>query len=296
MKILFDNVNINSSSGPNSFGKRLMNELSKLGHSVGTNLVEPDVQLSFIIANQKRAKLALRLDGIYFNTRQDWKSLNAPIMQSKNISELVIYQSSFNKLLTEKYFGKHENSVVINNGTCLKTIESIPTLSNNNLNKYSEIWSCASSWRPHKRLKDNIHYFLEKAPSNACMIVAGENPDYVIQYPRVHYVGQLSWEQCVSLYKRSKVFVHLAFLDHCPNVVVDARASGCKLVVASSGGTKEIAGLEATVVDDIEWDMNPLDLYSPPKLDFTKSHHNMIDSNINISVIAKQYAESLKKV
>jgi len=293
MKILFDNVNINSSSGPNSFGKRLMNELSKLGHNVGTNLIEPDVQLSFIIANQKRSKLALRLDGIYFNTRQDWKSLNSPIMQSKNISELVIYQSNFNKLLTEKYFGKHENSVVINNGTCLKTIESIPALSNNNLNKYSEIWSCASSWRPHKRLKDNIHYFLEKAPSDACMIVAGENPDYVIQYPRVHYVGQLSWEQCVSLYKRSKVFVHLAFLDHCPNVVVDARASGCKLVVASSGGTKEIAGIEATIVDDIEWDMNPLDLYSPPKLDFTKFCNNTIDSNINISVIAKQYAESL---
>ena len=36
----------------------------------------------------------------------------------------------------------------------------------------------------------------------------------------------------LSLYKRSKYFIHLAWLDHCPNVVVDARASG--LIVIGS--------------------------------------------------------------
>lgn len=296
MKILLDNVNTNSNSGPNSFGKRLMNGMINLGHIVGTNIIEPDVQLSFIIANQKKAKTALRLDGIYFNTRQDWESLNKPIRQSKDISELVIYQSHFNKQLTEKYFGKHDNSVVINNGTCLKTIEAIEPMKTRQFDMYSEIWSCASSWRPHKRLKENIHYFLENAPSDSCMVVAGEKPDYVFQHPRIYYVGHLPWEHCVALYKKSKVFVHLAFLDHCPNVVVDARAAGCKIVVSSSGGTKEIAGLGATVVEDIEWDMNPLDLYSPPKLDFSKKCNNNFNSDINIENVAKNYIESLEKL
>ena len=289
MKILFDNVNTSSSSGPNSFGKRLITELQKSGHTAGIDVVDPDVQLSFIMATQKKAKLALRLDGIYFNSKQDWNQLNAPIKQSFDMADLVIYQSNFNKSLTEKYFGAAKKSVVINNGTCLETINSIPPLQHPQLDNFSEVWSCASSWRPHKRLKDNIGYFLEKAPTTACLVVAGENPDHMVKHPRIFYTGQLQWKDCISLYKKSKVFLHLAFLDHCPNVVVDARASGCKLVVASSGGTKEIAGLDGIIVKDVEWDMSPLDLYSPPPLDYSIEEVNQTASNIDIVEVSRRY-------
>ena len=296
MKILLDNVNVNSSSGPNSFGRRLMLEAQKTGHAIGTNILNPDVQLSFISTAQKKAKLALRLDGIYFNSRQDWQLMNAPIKESFDVADLAIYQSNFNKKLTEKYFGQSKKSIVINNGTCLETINSIQPLAHVELDKYSEVWSCASSWRPHKRLKDNINYFLEKAPETACMVVAGENPDYVIQHPRILYAGQLSWEDCVSLYKRSTTFLHLAFLDHCPNVVVDARAAGCKLIVAASGGTKEIAGLGAKIIDDLDWDMSPLDLYSPPVLDYSKERQNQIASSVDIVDVSRRYIEALGSI
>lgn len=295
MKILFDNVNPTSLSGPNSFGKKLIYALTQLGHRASLNEDKPDVQLSFILAKQKLAKLALRLDGIYFNNKQDWKSLNEPIKNSFSIADLVIYQSNFNKNLTQNYFGD-TNCVVINNGTCIKSIEKIEKLSHPELDKFSETWCCSSSWRPHKRLKDNIGYFLQNAPEDACMVVAGENPDYNIRHPRVFFVGQLPWETCISLYKRSTVFVHLAFLDHCPNVVVDARAAGCNLVVASSGGTKEIAGLNANVVKDIDWNYLPLDLYSPPPLDYSKIKKNDIQSNIDIVDVALRYIKELEKL
>lgn len=296
MKILLDNVDINSSSGPNSFGRRLMLQMQKEGHVAGPLVSDPDVQLSFIMASQKKAKLALRLDGIYFNSRQDWRRMNEPIKSSFEAADLVVYQSNFNKHLTEKYFGTAKKSVVINNGTCLETINTIPVLSHPMLDKYSEVWSCASSWRPHKRLKENIGYFLEKAPETACLVVAGENPDHTVQHPRILYTGKLSWEQCISLYKRSTTFLHLAFLDHCPNVVVDARSAGCKLVVASSGGTKEIAGQSSVILQDIEWDLSPLDLYSPPLLDYSKEKSNDIVSNIDIRNISQQYIGALKLI
>lgn len=296
MKILLDNVDINSSSGPNSFGRRLMLQMQKEGHDVGSSIDYPDVQLSFIMTSQKKTKLALRLDGIYFNSRQDWQRMNEPIKRSFDIADLVIYQSNFNKNLTEKYFGIAKNSIVINNGTCFDTINSIPALDHPAFDKYSEVWSCASSWRPHKRLNENIGYFLEKAPETACLVVAGENPDCVIQHSRIFYVGKLSWEQCISLYKRSSTFLHLAFLDHCPNVVVDARASGCKLIVASSGGTKEIAGLHATILEDLVWDMLPLDLYAPPPLDYSKTNKNEIVSEIDIIRVSRRYIETLESL
>jgi len=296
MRILLDNVNVNSSSGPNSFGRRLMIESQKINHVMGPDVIDPDIQLSFIVATQKKAKMALRLDGIYFNSKQDWERLNAPIKQSFDRAELVVYQSNFNKKLTERYFGTAKKSVVINNGTCLQTVDAIPKFNHPELDKYSEVWSCASSWRPHKRLKENIGYFLEKSPEDSCLVVAGENPDHVVKHPRILYTGQLSWEQCVALYKRSSTFLHLAFLDHCPNVVVDARAAGCKLIVASSGGTKEIAGPNSVIIEDLDWDLSPLELYSPPPLDYSKARKNEINSDVNIVSVSRRYIEALESI
>ena len=296
MKILFDNVNPTSSSGPNSFAKRLMKELAKRNHHVSNNIENPDVQLSFISFTSKKAPTALRLDGIYFNTRQDWQRQNEPIKRSFASSDLVIYQTEFNRKLSEKYFGIAKNSVVISNGTSVEEISKIQPLRHPALDSFSEVWSCSSSWRPHKRLKENIRYFLEYSPSDSCMVIAGENPDFNVKHERIFYAGQLPWEMCISLYKRSNVFVHLAFLDHCPNVVVDARASGCKIVVASSGGTKEIAGKDSTVIEDVAWDMSPLDLYSPPVLDFDKISRNEIDSSIDIVKVTDLYQDNLMRI
>ena len=296
MKILFDNVNPTSSSGPNSFGRKLMNELRKQGHDASVSIHNPDVQLSFITMTNKTCKTALRLDGIYFNTRQDWNAMNEQIMSSHKQADIVIYQSNFNKSLTEKYFGLAKKSAVIHNGTSLEEISKIKPAIHNALDEFDEIWCCSSSWRPHKRLKENIDYFLQMKPNKAALVILGENPDHVISDPSVIYAGKQSWETCISIYKRSKKFIHLAFLDHCPNVVVDARASGCDIVVSSSGGTREIAGNNATVLQDIEWDFRPLDLYSPPKLDPKVSFLNKIESNIDIKFTASKYAEALSLI
>jgi glycosyltransferase involved in cell wall biosynthesis len=295
LKILLDNVNVDSSSGPNSFGKKLMVAIGNLGHEISCDVLDPDVQLSFISTSKKKAKLALRLDGIYFNSKQDWRKLNEPIKSSFSVADIAIFQSNFNKSLTEKYFGEKQ-SVVIGNGTCLESIKKIRKLENNVLDRFDEVWCCSSSWRPHKRLRDNIGYFLENAPERACMVVAGENPDFAITHPRILFAGQLPWEVCISLYKRAKYFVHLAFLDHCPNVVVDARAAGCNIIVSSSGGTKEIAGIDATIVEDVEWDYKPLELYSPPALDYSRTYKNIFDSNIDINHVASRYISTLEKL
>jgi len=296
MRVFFDNVDLNSNSGPNSFGRRLCVELQQMGHVIAVTPTDPcDAQLSFIRTTRKEARrIALRLDGIYFNTRQDWLDMNRPLSRSHEEADVVIYQSNFNKRLTEKYFGQARSSVVINNGTCLDTVSKIHPSQHHSLDKFSEVWSCSSMWRPHKRLRDNVNYFLEQAPQSAGLVVAGSNPDYVIQHPRVVYAGQQTWQDCIALYKRSNVFLHLAFLDHCPNVVVDARASGCRLVVASSGGTREIAGPDASVVEDMEWDMSPLDLYDPPALTFCNASRNGIESSVDIRRAAAKYAETLE--
>jgi glycosyltransferase involved in cell wall biosynthesis len=249
----------------------------------------PAIQLSFIQATKKLAPMIHRLDGIYFNSEQDWEMLNVPIKQTYDLADGVVFQSNFNKLLTEKYFGKKNNSTVIHNGTCIEEISKIMPLSHPEIDKFDHVWSCASSWRPHKRLGENVRYFMENSGDNDCLIVAGNNPDISLDLPRVFYAGVLQWEQLISLYKKSTYFLHLALMDHCPNVVVDARAAGCKIICSSSGGTKEIAGDNSVIIQDMEWDFLPFKLYSPPVLDFSVTHKYKSESSCDITNTADKY-------
>ena len=296
MNIFFDNINLQSNSGPNNFAKKLISGMTKEGHHPVYNMSsvhDLDSQLSFIMQTQKLTSTALRLDGIYFNSEQDWKNMNVPIQYSFRNSEAVIYQSEFDKCLIEKFFGVHSNGHVISNGTNIDHISSIKSFTHEMLENFSEVWSCASSWRPHKRLSENIRYFLEHAPSTACLIVAGENPDYYCENKRIFFTGNLSWENLIGVFKLSKVFVHLAWLDHCPNVVIDARASGCHIVCSSTGGTPEIAGTNSTVIEEDTFQFTPLPLYKPPSMNFDQKINNKIESNIEISFCVKKYLEIL---
>ena len=311
MNILFDNVNLDSSSGPNSFAAKLVRSI--ISNSLrldlkGNIFTSPpssteekiNIQLSFIhsVHEDKEVPIIQRLDGIYFNSMQDWKSLNAPIRETYEKASGVIFQSRFNKMLTEHYFGKKEHSVVINNGANLDEIAQIPVQRPPDLDKFEDIWVCASSWRPHKRLSENIRYFMENAGSKDCLLIAGDNAwaQASVQDPRVFYTGHLNWKSLISLYKGAKYFIHLALMDHCPNVVVDARAAGCKIICSSSGGTKEIAGDNSVIIEDMEWDLKPFELYSPPMLDFSRRSSNKEpECSIDMNNVTSEYVSFLRK-
>ena len=146
-----------------------------------------------------------------------------------------------------------------------------------------KIWLAASHWRPHKRLKQNIDLFYSLSGKNDILLIAGKNPD--VQFDnleRVFYLGDLRWENLISVMKVSDFFIHLAWLDHCPNVVVDAKAAGCKIFCTDAGGTDELADKNDVVFLEKEWDFNPVDLYSPPVIDFSKTRTGICTSDYSI--------------
>lgn len=290
MNIYLDNVNLNSTSGPNHFATKLKKYMQKNGDTfVDSNPY--DAQISFIQKQYSVAPVFQRLDGIYFNKSADYNAQNSAIKKTYNEAKGVIFQSNFNKELTFRYFGKHDNYKVIHNGADPDLIKSTPVLNHPILNSFDNVWSCASSWRPHKRLLDNVKYFLEHSGKHDCMVVAGDARQVdVITDPRVFYVGNLDITTLISLYKKSKYFVHLAYLDHCPNVVVDASFAGCHIICSSTGGTQEVAG-NATIIQEDKWDFQPTFLYSPPELDFTKKSENTFKTNIDMAYVSSEYSK-----
>ena len=110
MKVFFDNWNPNSNSGPNGFGKKLYSNLKdREGVDpfwVGNYSEKPDIQLSFIQSQvASGAPIVQRLDGIYFNSDQDYEAFNRQIQETYKASKAVVFQSNFNKLLIENWFG-----------------------------------------------------------------------------------------------------------------------------------------------------------------------------------------------
>tara|TARA_A100000172_G_scaffold16038_2_gene8586 strand:- start:15709 stop:16593 length:885 start_codon:yes stop_codon:yes gene_type:complete len=289
VKLGIENVNLSSNSGPNSFASKLVPYLAEIGVRIDPD--DPDAILCFIESSRQSYTKPMyqRLDGIYFNTTQDYNKQNANIKRTYDMASGVIFQSNFNKELITKYFGQHRNSIVIHNGADLRKIEETPVFG---LDRYENLWSCAATWRPHKRLNENIRYFLEHSGPNDGMLIAGNvSPGDKIKDDKLHYVGVLSQRQLYSLYKRCKFFIHLAWLDHCPNVVVDARACGCTIICSSAGGTKEIAGSNAIIIEEEEWDYKPVALYKPPSMDFSKKTSGKDDSELDMLKVSRLYKE-----
>jgi len=296
MRLLLDNIDLSSRSGPNGFGLKLARALSYRGHQLVDRDERPDIQLSFIQQLCDAAPMVLRLDGIWFNLMHDWRAQNEPIRRAYDAAEAVIVQSEFDRRLVQHYFGARDDTYVIHNGTDIELIESIDAMSAPSLHDVEHVWSCAASWRPHKRLSENVRYFREHSGQRDCLVIAGANPDVTISDPRIFYAGDLDYETLASLYRASNYFLHLGWLDHCPNTVVDARAAGCHIICSSSGGTEEIAGLNSTVIEEDEWDFRPCRLYEPPQLDFSRKRQGRFESEIDISAVAKMYESVLMGV
>ena len=305
MKIFTHNFDPKSNSGPNKFTRQMLLNLLNRG-LIETVADQEESDLEFVLISQgllKKKPTVLRLDGIYFNSDQDFPNQNRPILYAYQKADHVIFQSQFNKNLTERWWGKKPNSSVIHNGPDVDLISKVKTdIWDDILGKDTDLWSCASSWRPHKRLSENLRYFVENSNSKSLMAVAGKEADLntIKEWnkksgDRIRYVGDLDYYSLISLYKRSSHFVHLAFLDHCPNVVVDAQAAGCKVVCASSGGTREIVS-DGIVIKDIDWDFKPIKLYDPPVLDFSNSKDVKKEKMPNIKSVSDSYYEVFQKV
>jgi len=298
MRLALENVNINNNGGPNSFARKLIHEFEKRG--VDYRSREPEAVLCFIESPRRdlgNIPLIQRLDGIYFNTMQPYDQQNANILRTYKAASGIIFQSEFSKNLVTTWFGEHENSTVIHNGANMDLINSIPKAESESLSNFDNIWTCAASWRPHKRLKDNIEYFLQHSGPKDVLFVAGDKQgEEIPQDAKIKYLGSLNEQQLISLYKASTHFIHLGWLDNCPNVVVDARACGCHIICTSSGGTPEVAGPHSTIIEQEPWDFKPVELYNPPPLDFSKTVKSQQTTDYTMEHVASQYLRILEQV
>jgi glycosyltransferase involved in cell wall biosynthesis len=315
MKVHFDNVNLRSNSGPNSFATRLFVEFNNQGHDVIDRGVDADVSLVFIEPSGQplAKKVVQRLDGIWFKPGE-FNTKNAGIKKLYERADAIVFQSLFDRRMIEKWWGSNEErqhrSPVIGNGIKLQPINqvTIPELARLRAS-YEKVFVCSANWHAQKRLRSNIELFdhLRKTQfPKSCLFIMGSNPDVQVTDPHVFYTGSQLPEVYMQVFAVADWMIHLAWADHCPNVVVEALSQGTPIICGEVGGTKEMIahGAYGVVLKEASYDFELTDYDNPPKIDVTQvtflpSRHELDYAaipTIDISNVANQYIDLFKSI
>lgn len=305
MKIHFDNVNFSSNTGPNAFAKRLASALYSKGHQISDANQKYDIMLSFIQQSKQHApgsRLVQRLDGIWFKPG-DFEIKNRGIKRCYNHSDLVIWQSAFDKQMALNYWDAPKKGCVIGNGIAIDKVKEITFPAIKVLrSKHEILFVCSAFWHAQKRLKNNIELFSHLRDSfypSAGLIVLGSNPDYIVNDPAVYYTGHQPENIFREIFAASDWMIHLAWLDHCPNVVIESISQDTPVICSEQGGTKELVDQFGLILkEEKEYNFELTNYDDPPSLDVTQIQAQLPDkkdlgnhANIDICSIAELYEQ-----
>ena len=301
MRIHADNVNLKSASGPNTFASRLFKQFYELGHEVTFDASSADVSIVFI--ERSGALLAKhvvqRLDGIWFKPNE-FNTKNVNIKSLYESCDSVIWQSEFDRKMTTKWWGDRIGHVIHNgiDATQIKEI-TLPELARIRT-AYEKVFVCSSNWHPQKRLMANMQMFdhLRKTKyPNSCLFVMGANPDVRTTDPHVFYTGSQPPEVYLQIFACANWMIHLAWADHCPNVVIESLSQGTPVICTEVGGTREIVDQFGVILKESSYNFELADYDNPPKIDVTqivdlpKKHELGSHADIDIKNTAKRYIE-----
>ena len=111
---------------------------------------------------------------------------------------------------------------------------------------------------PYRRCEDIVRSFLENVSPQfpgLKLIVSGAvldrhyfekicSPQHAPN-KKVHFVGHVSPDDLAALYRHCKLFITATEIEACPNIAIEALASGCKIVSAMTQPLMEIFGAAA---------------------------------------------------
>ena len=260
IRISFD-LPDNDSSGKHKFFQRLRDTIRNSKSVVVGTKEKSDIHFYINNVNNKSKVNIKRLDGVYFDGTVITKSRNAGIMKSMRSADGIIFQSVFCKEMGCKILNYKENkpSVIIKNGCDPLEFNVAPVV----LDKPYFFALC--KWRRHKRLKEAIEGFLHSNIENHYLVVSGK-PDFMVKNPLIKYVGDLGRAD-MSAYTAGCIgTVHLAWIDWCPNSVVESLVAGKQVIHTDSGGTSEIVNGRGYMVRDSVWTGYQASPKNPPDL------------------------------
>lgn len=308
--------------GAGNFLGRLNQAIENSGDAevVGSMNIFQDIGLySSVHQGLPWAPYVLRLDGVYFDrleTHGSNRNLNKKIYRSIDKARGVIFQSVYCRELVETHYGHLDvPNVVILNGARVQHRRIAARKKAGFEQGRNRTIICAAKWRKHKRLEAVIEV-VRKLNKNGEyeLVVLGEVNEGRVNDSFVTYVGQVPYDSISKYFEKADLFLHLCWLDSCPNAVVEAITHGLPVVCSNQGGTPEIVsatngGMISKCDDTVDY-TRLVDLYNPPMPDIDevassvqyvfKNYGSVLNrmnfSEVDIALTAGKYLAFCKQI
>lgn len=313
MRVYFDNADITgrTTNGPHSFAARLARQLSRMGVKI---VGHEDYDIA-LVTIEKSPRLnpskpyVQRLDGLWFSPYDFQSNRNAGILRTYDRAEAVVFQSQFDRKFAEAWFGVHMKPNVICNGIELQHVDRVADVIMDIRKGYQNVFVCSSSWHGQKRLPTTIELYkrIKEHRPSSCLIVMGGGDITMDRESVKHdifYTGPQPQDVCLQVFAASDYMIHLAWLDHCPNVVLESLSQDTPVICTSSGGTAEILGAggkNGIVIKDVDFDFKPNEYDFPPQLVLPEgiewlTKPELSTAHLDIKLCAQKYVDVFESV
>ena len=281
---VFSATPTSDSGGPGIFWSRILAGLAeKEGFLITDDYENADVVFGNIKIGSEpdhQRPWVVRLDGVYFNTKSDYKRGNEVITDVIQASEGVVYQSEWGKAMADEYCGTCPGETVI-----IPNAVSIPIGWKKAPKKDRKTILACSRWgdvrykRKFKRLEETLLSFRESqlASEGYELVILGQHylDETKYRFDGVKFLGRIPSVDVWNYLSNAAAFMHLSWVDCCPNSVIEASTAHVPTLYCADGSA-EIVGDGGTRILDSELN-HPCDINKPPRLNRQEIADSLIE-------------------
>ena len=154
------------------------------------------------------------------------------------LADTTVFQSQYSKFSTRQKF-----KVIQQDGPIIYNAVDITTFrpEGERIALSGHIRVCSASWSTGRwKGTWQIPQLAQQNP-DVIFVLCGRYPE-VPDLPNVQYLGHLDYPDLARAMRSCSVFLNLSENDPCPNVVIQALASGLPVLYKPSGGVPELVG------------------------------------------------------
>lgn len=212
-------------------------------------------QKSFKKIKSHKIPIILNQNGVFYKGwyPKGWREKNIEMSTAYHIADYVFWQSEFSKSTADIFLGKRQgpgeilfNAVDLNifkpkkQNLILTSKVNFLIMGKFSSDKYYAIEPALIALKNNLLLGYNFHLSIAGYMDSALKKKTIELIDKLGIKSSVNLIGQYNQVEAPLIYRNSHVLIHLKYLDPCPNVVIEAMASGLPVIYSDSGGTAEL--------------------------------------------------------
>lgn len=223
---------------------------------LGSNWIPRDLGPLLALGRRRRVPLVVNQDGVGYPAwaGPDTETVNRPLRSLLAAADHVLYQSDFSKRSADEWVGSPGGTwEVLPNAV---DVDSFFPVAGKAADDRGPVLLLGGDQSQPYRLELALATLAALVPDHpdAELIVTGRLgaplQPLVERYDvagRLHVVGRYAQRDAPEIFRRAHLLLHTKVNDPCPNVVLEALATGIPVVYARSGGVPELVGDDAGI-------------------------------------------------